>query len=157
MFAVFDNSRVFDDEDAALFSEITKLDCAKIALINKSDLGAEFDISRLGDAFDQVIEISALNEADTVKALVCAVEEMFTDGSIKAGSDPIISSARQHGAINAAIDALSEAISALKSGFMQDAVSGLVEAAIGYIGELDGRQVGEQIVADIFSKFCVGK
>jgi tRNA U34 5-carboxymethylaminomethyl modifying GTPase MnmE/TrmE len=40
---------------------------------------------------------------------------------------------------------------------MQDAVSGNIERAIGAIGELDGRRVGEEIVSDIFARFCVGK
>ncbi|MBQ2876894.1 MAG: tRNA uridine-5-carboxymethylaminomethyl(34) synthesis GTPase MnmE [Clostridia bacterium] len=157
LFAVFDNSEDFDGADAELISEISRLECAKIALINKSDLKAKFDRSNLADIFERVIEVSALDEAETVRSLVAAAEDMFTDGSIKAGLDPILSSARQHGAICAAADALSEAIAALRAGFMQDAVSGLVEAAIGYIGELDGREVGEEIVSDIFSKFCVGK
>jgi tRNA U34 5-carboxymethylaminomethyl modifying GTPase MnmE/TrmE len=40
---------------------------------------------------------------------------------------------------------------------MQDAASSDIERALGAISELDGRSVCEEIVSDIFSKFCVGK
>ena len=49
------------------------------------------------------------------------------------------------------------AIDALKAGFPEDATSGDLSLAIGAIGELDGREVSEEIVSEIFSHFCVGK
>ena len=157
LFAVFDNSRPFDDEDAALLESIKPLSCAKIAIINKTDLKPELDLSLIKQSFDRIAYTSKTCEAETIRALTEAVEAKFTDEKIVSGSDAIIFSARQHSAIISALDCLNEAITDLSSGFMQDAVSGHVERAIGAIGELDGRQVDEEIVADIFSKFCVGK
>ena len=157
LFAVFDNSRPFDGEDLALTEDIKALDCVKIAIVNKSDLPCKFDREKLEGIFDALIFTSAMDEARTVGALRELVEEKFTDGKVSVGNDAIIFSARQHAAITSALDSLSEAISDLSLGFMQDAVSAHIERAIGNIGELDGRQVGEEIVADIFSKFCVGK
>ena len=157
LFAVFDNSREFDSEDEALLSEISKLESEKIAIINKSDLTEKFDRTKLDGIFSHVIFTTTANEATTVSALREAVEELFTDGSISVGRDAIVFSARQHAAITAALDSLGAAEEDLSLGFAQDAVSGHIERAIGAIGELDGRQVGEEIVADIFSKFCVGK
>ncbi len=157
LFAVFDNSRPFDEADEELLKEISETYATKIALINKSDLNKKFDSAALPKVFDRVIEISTLDEADTVSRLKSAVEELFTDGRIVAGDDAIVSSARQHAAIIAALDSLNEAIADLRAGFAQDAVSGHIERAIGSVGELDGRLVNEEIVADIFSKFCVGK
>ena len=49
------------------------------------------------------------------------------------------------------------ALDNLAMGFPQDLVSGDIEIALEAISELDGRSVSEEIVADIFSKFCVGK
>ena len=157
LFAVFDNSRPIDDEDLALINELKALSCAKIAIINKADLQKKFDESSLSGVFESVIYTSATDEAKSVCALKEAVEEKFTDGTVSVGNDAIIFSARQHAAITSALDSLSEAVTDLSLGFMQDAVSAHIERAIASIGELDGRQVGEEIVADIFSKFCVGK
>ena len=82
---------------------------------------------------------------------------MFTDEKIVVGHDAVISSARQHATLTKCLDHLRAAIESLEYGFAQDAVSGDVERAIGAISELDGRAVSEEIVSDIFSKFCVGK
>ena len=157
LFALFDVSRPFDKNDEALISEIRKAECTKIALINKCDLPHVLEIKNLGSSFDKIIEISTTDEIDTVKELTHAVEGAFTDGSIRLGDDAIIWSARQHAALTSAKAHLDEAIKDLQLGFMQDAISGHVERAIGSIGELDGRQVGEEVVSDIFARFCVGK
>ena len=55
------------------------------------------------------------------------------------------------------LDFLDFAEDSLNVGFSQDAASSDIERALGAISELDGRSVSEEIVSDIFSKFCVGK
>ena len=52
---------------------------------------------------------------------------------------------------------LDAAYGAYMAGMPEDAASSDIELALGAIGELDGRAVSEEIVADIFAKFCVGK
>ena len=52
---------------------------------------------------------------------------------------------------------LNVAIESLALGYAQDAVSLDLEHALGAISEVDGRAVCEDVVADIFAKFCVGK
>ena len=52
---------------------------------------------------------------------------------------------------------LSDAIGILSFGGESDAASFAVETAMAALAELDGRQVGEDIVAQIFHSFCVGK
>ena len=69
----------------------------------------------------------------------------------------MISSARQYAALARAEEYTVLAIEGLASGFGQDAASSDIERAIGAVCELSGRQVSEDITADIFSKFCVGK
>ncbi|MBQ7387098.1 MAG: tRNA uridine-5-carboxymethylaminomethyl(34) synthesis GTPase MnmE [Clostridia bacterium] len=157
LFAIFDISREFDSEDASLLNEISRLDCAKIALLNKCDAARKLDEKALS-GFDRVIRISTKSDPlECVKQLADAVNEMFTDEKINIGTDPIISSARQYAALSRACDHLLEAERGISSGLAQDAVSSDVERALGAISELDGRAVSEEITADIFSKFCVGK
>ena len=157
LFALFDNSRPFDEDDERVISELSSAMGKKIAIINKSDLDSALDTDLIKKTFDEVLEISTLCESDAIIALTETVERLFTDGKIKCGVDPIIYSARQNAAIHSAIEYLDEAIEALKLGIPQDAVSGSVERAVGAMGELDGRKVNEEIVSDIFAKFCVGK
>ena len=157
LFAIFDISRPFDEDDQLIIDAISSTAAPKIALLNKCDLDTRFDEESLR-GFDVVIRISAKEgEADALKLLQDEVNRMFTDEKIVIGQDAIISSARQHATLTRCLDHIQAAIESLEIGFAQDAVSGDVERAIGAISELDGRSVSEEIVSDIFSKFCVGK
>ena len=158
LLAVFDLSREFDKEDELILNEVKKSPAAKIAILNKADSEKKFDEAVLTDIFDRIITASA-KKADTeiLKALSAATDELFTDEKIVIGEDAVISSARQHAALTRARDFIKIAKENLELGFAQDAVSTDVERALGAISELDGRAVSEEIVSDIFSKFCVGK
>lgn len=158
LFAIFDISAPFDEEDEELLSQINRSIATKIAILNKSDKPAKLDKSRLTGKFDKVIEISAKQgEEEAILLLADAVNLLFTDEKIKVGEDAVLSSARQHATLTRALDFTLLAIDSLKNGFPQDAASSDVERALGAISELDGRAVSEEVVADVFSKFCVGK
>lgn len=157
LFAIFDISRPFDEEDELICKTIFSASGVKIAILNKCDLDCKLNEDLLPE-FDAVIRISAKeSEGDAIRLLTEVVNRMFTDERIVAGQDAIISSARQHATLTRCLDYLSCATESLELGFAQDAVSGDVERALGAISELDGRAVSEEIVSDIFSKFCVGK
>ena len=157
IFTIFDLSKPFDEEDELIIKAISESDSPKIALLNKADLATEFDESVLS-GFDAVIKISAAeNGEDAISSLSDVVNCMFTDERIVIGRDAVISSARQHAALTRCLDFLSAAAESLTLGFMQDAASSDIERALGAISELDGHAVSEEIVSDIFSKFCVGK
>ena len=158
LFAVFDGSQKLSEEDAALISDISSSDAAKIALINKSDLECVFSLNKFDTAFDRVIHISAeCSKEEALKELTDIVDSIFTDEKISIGNDAVISSARQNAELSRTLAHITSAISALEIGMTQDAVSSDIERALGAIAELDGRAVSEEVVADIFSKFCVGK
>jgi tRNA modification GTPase len=156
--AVFDGSQPCDSEDKELISAISKSNATKIAIINKGDLECRFDESEIFDGFDKVIRISAKESAEIAReSLASTVNALFTDEKISVGEDAIISSARQNASLARALELVESALEAYRIGISQDAASSDVERALGAIAELDGRAVSEEVVADIFAKFCVGK
>ncbi len=158
IFTIFDLSREFDREDENLIKAVKAASGAKIALLNKTDLETKFDENKLGDVFLHKIRISARNEGGSLnERLAEIVNSLFTDEKIVIGDGAVISSARQNASLTRAIEAMNLALNNLDAGFPQDLVSGDIEIALEAISELDGRSVSEEIVADIFSKFCVGK
>ena len=82
---------------------------------------------------------------------------LFKDEKITIGEDAVVYSARQNSALVRALLFLDTAAEAQRIGLPQDAVSSDVELALGAIGELDGKEVTEEVVSDIFARFCVGK
>ena len=147
--AVFDGTRAPTDEDVELAKRISSSGVASIALINKSDICSEqsSELLSLCSAFGKTVSVSAAN-GEGFDALAAAVEELFIDGDIDIKKDAVVTGARQFAALNSCCELLCRALDACCVG---------IECAMSALGEVDGREIGEEIVADIFSRFCVGK
>ena len=156
--AVFDGSRAPTDEDIALASRIAESGKTALALINKNDIAgnshAEFEA--LCKDFSRIIHVSA-STGDGFDTLAQVVEELFIDGEIDMANDAVVTGARQYAAICESRELLCRALEDMRAGMSLDACCVGVECAMSSLGEVDGREIGEEIVADIFSHFCVGK
>ena len=95
-----------------------------------------------GEGFDQLAE---------------RIDSLFIDGSLQLGEDAVVTGARQYAALMTAAEALGSALSDLRAGVPLDLCCVCMEHALTSLGEVDGRELGEEIVAEIFSRFCVGK
>lgn len=156
--AVFDLSRKAEADDLNLIEMLKNANAARIAIFNKSDLDKKFDTSITEGIFEKCITTSARSTSlDGVKELADAVNSLFTDEKIDTGRDSIIYSARQNASLDRALGFVDAAIAAFDSGVYSDAAASEIERALGAIAEIDGKAVSEEVVADIFSKFCVGK
>ena len=157
--AVFDGSRAPECDDIELVERIIDSKTAAIALVNKTDIidgGINAELCELLSKFTQRVEISALT-GEGFDALSSIVDEMFIDGTLDFDNDAIITGARQYAAICKAAELLSGAVYDIERGVSLDACCVEVECAMSALGELDGREIGEEIVHEIFSHFCVGK
>ena len=157
--ALFDASRPLDGEDEEILARFDEREGASIALLTKCDIaiGGE-SFAKIHEKFDTVIEISSKEDPEgALKAIRDTVERLFTDEKISSSTDAIVASARQHSALCAALSAVDSAITAFRLGIPADAATSDIELALSRIGELDGRAVSDEVVLNIFSRFCVGK
>ena len=69
----------------------------------------------------------------------------------------VITAARQRAELKQALESVDHALEALDAGLTQDMAGMDIEHAIARLAEIDGRSVTEEIVDDIFHRFCVGK
>lgn len=121
-----------------------------VLLSNKSDISDR----PLPGIFGREIAFSAvtgkgLDELRATVADICGYADCE-------GAETLITSARQSAMLKNAADAVLEARRSL-DGFTQDIAGMQIEEALGFLGELDGRQASMEIVNDIFAHFCVGK
>ena len=150
---VLDGSRPLtqEDEDAiALAQTVPHL----IVAVNKSDLPRAVDIGGLADRFDNVASVSAAT-GEGLDVLTDAIAAQFPAGSTAGGA--LLTNARQADAANRALSAVVEARSALRIGMTADVVLTDCESALAALGELNGKQVRDNLIDTIFSRFCVGK
>ena len=85
------------------------------------------------------------------------VEQLFTDGKLDSRDGAILTNARQHAAVLASLESVRRALAALDSGAPIDMCCIDAEEAMSALAEVDGREISEDIVSEIFSHFCVGK
>ena len=127
---------------------------------SKSDLlppgrSAVFQMPRDAGRPDAVLSISSVAPGG-LRPLEEAVAELFPAGEPgEAGG--LLTDARQEDAARRALEAVRRALEALESGITPDAVLTDAEEALDALGELTGRTAREEIVSQIFSRFCVGK
>ncbi len=125
-----------------------------LVLVNKADLPQVLDTAALRARFGEVIPLSARSGAG-VDALCRAVEELFAGGETPRGE--LLTNARQAESAQRALDAVRRAEQALRSGLSPDAVLTDAEEALEALAEFSGKRVRDDLVATIFSRFCVGK
>ena len=152
--AVFDGSRPLEPEDEEVIAA-AKAAPAAVALLNKCDLPRQAEPEKLEKAFDTVLDVSARTGAG-LEALTSALERLLGE------EDPlplgeILTNERQYAAVLRAREAVGRAAAALREGFTPDAVLTDAEEALSALGEVDGRNLREDLVEEVFSRFCVGK
>ena len=155
LLAVFDRSRPLTDEERVFLAECKEKAQAVIILLNKCDLPAATDETVFAD-FPHVLRVSAKTREGFAE-LTTLVESLFTDGNIKLGEEAIVASARQYAALRKAGEAFERAADAFAAGLPADIAASDLEVALAALAELEGRTVNEEIVAEIFRRFCVGK
>ncbi len=150
---VLDTSRPLDDEDEeaiALAQTVPNL----LVVANKSDLPSVWTAGDLADRFDHVLTLSADTQAgmDVLTEAVCA---LYPSGAVPAGG--LLTNTRQAEAVGRALKSIRAARASLHIGMTPDVVLTDAEAALAALGELNGKNIREDMVATIFSRFCVGK
>jgi len=126
-----------------------------IIIINKTDAASEFDFTEFTDG-SPVVNMSVKNE-DGLKALSEAIHSMFDLGELVSGDNTIITNMRHKTALYNAKESLDKAVSGIEAGLPQDLVTIDMNDAMDSLGEITGATVSEDVVAEIFHRFCVGK
>lgn len=153
---VVDSSTEMDEND----EEIIKLAADKkiIVLLNKTDLemitSEEMLRERLPDK--RILLISA-KENRGLELLEEALKDMFFDGEISFNDQVYITNMRHKTALSEACESLKQVEESLRMQMPEDFYSIDLMAAYESLGRILGESVGEDLVNEIFGKFCMGK
>jgi len=139
-----------DEDIATLVGDKTAL-----VIVNKCDLPLATEARQLLPRRPHLC-VSALT-GQGLEALEEAIVETIFAGQIVASDAVLVSSPRHKQAIQQALEHVAAAQVALAQGLPADLVSIDVTAAVNALGEITGETAHEDMLAAIFSRFCIGK
>ena len=154
---VADASRKLDENDR----EIVQIIAGKkvVVLLNKSDLEPVLTREELGifleDEFP-VIEVSAKEEKG-IRELEQQLKTMFLSGDLSFNDEVMITNMRQKSALQDAYMSLRKVQESIEDQMPEDFYSIDLMDAYEALGSITGETIGEDLVNEIFSKFCMGK
>ena len=159
---VVDASRNLDENDEKIFDLI--YDKRTVILLNKSDLDTVVTEEMIRERISQkgvqkqipVIAISA-KEEQGIKELENTVKAMFLKGDLSFNEEVYITNARQKNALVNARESMKKVVFSIDAGMPEDFYSIDLMDAYESLGNITGESIGEDLVNEIFSKFCMGK
>lgn len=154
--AIFDSSKKLSNED----KEILKLIKNKkaIVILNKIDLKREIqkDDENFNGLTDSIIEISALNNIGIDK-IYSEITRLFDLNEINLDNDLVITNLRHKNLIGKAIQDIKNTRDCIENNMPIDIVAVYIKEILEDLGNITGEFVTEDIINEIFSKFCLGK
>ena len=152
---VVDSSTQLDENDEEIMELIR--DRKAIVLLNKMDLDPVTTEEMIRERLDKpVIPISA-KEEQGIDRLEQTVKDMFYDGNLSFNDQIYITNMRQKAALSEALESLKQVMTSIQNQMPEDFFSIDLMNAYEELGSITGESVGEDLVNEIFSKFCMGK
>ena len=154
--ALFDDSRAFDDQDQKILDLIEGK--KTIILINKIDLGKNLikENEKLKKFKNNIIEFSTINETGLDK-LYNKIEELFKLNELDCENTEIITNNRHKQQILYAIEDVAKGRESLETHMPVDITAICLKDILERLAEITGENVSEDIINEIFKKFCLGK
>ena len=153
---VIDASDKLDDSDLKILDKIKNK--KSIILLNKTDLNVLINEDSLKEYSNKqkIINFSAKEEIG-LDELVNEIKEMFFTGEIDLNEEIFITNARHKFALEKANNSLKLVKTSIENAMPEDFFSIDLMDAYASLGEVIGEEVTEDLVEEIFSKFCMGK
>ena len=150
--AIFDSSKELDEDDFKIL-ELIK-DKRSIILLNKIDLKAKINEKDIQS--ENIIKISALKKTG-IEELGNKISELFNFNQINLDNELVITNIRHKNLISKSIESIKSTRIAIEQKMPLDIVSISIKNVIDYMSEITGDNTSEDIINEIFSKFCLGK
>lgn len=154
---VVDSSIPLSKEDEEIFEFVKKYNKKCVILLNKSDLEIVTGPDEIGCYLSStIINISAKNKCG-IDELKQYITNQFTSGLLKYNDEIFITNARQKEALSLALDSLCCVKDSINMNLPEDFYTVDLTSCYESLGLVIGEQIEEDLVNEIFGKFCMGK
>lgn len=152
---VVDSSTPLDENDEKIMEMIK--DRTALVLLNKSDLDTVTTEEMIASHLDQKIIKVSMKENQGVDELENAIKELFFHGKVELNDEVYITNARHKAALSNTKDSLNMVLDSIAMEMPEDFYSIDLMNTYEELGNILGESLGEDLVNEIFSKFCTGK
>ncbi|MGL4523250.1 MAG: tRNA uridine-5-carboxymethylaminomethyl(34) synthesis GTPase MnmE [Bacilli bacterium] len=152
---VLNGAEAFSIEDEELLKKTNGK--TRIIIVNKSDLPQKVDLEKLRTYTNDSIVYTKANDLQGLHQLEDTIERMFLDGAVQRKDATYVSNARHVGLLQQANSALVDAAHAAETGMPIDLIQIDLQKSWELLGEIIGDAVGESLIDELFSQFCLGK
>ena len=154
--AIFDSSKELTKEDIEILNIIKNK--KSIVLLNKADLNSVLNENdeRFKKITENVLKISALN-GEGLEKLYALISKMFSLEEINVDNDVIITNLRHKNLISKAIENVKKAKKTVEENMPIDIIAIFIKDILEDLGNITGEIVTDDIINEIFTKFCLGK
>ena len=152
---VVDASRELDENDFHIIHMIQ--DKKAVVLLNKSDLDTVVTEDMIKSYMDKPILSISAKEESGIKELEDTLKDMFFHGEISFNDEVYITNIHHKTALQDAYDSLVKVNVSIENNMPEDFYSIDLLDAYESLGSITGETIGEDLVNEIFSKFCMGK
>ena len=152
---VVDTSTQLDENDFEIM-ELLK-DRKAIVLLNKSDLTPVTDSESIRKHLDKKMIAISAKEQTGIEELEETIREMFFTGEVTFNDEVYITNIRHKTALQEARNSLNLVVQSILDGMPEDFYSIDLMNAYEELGSIVGEAVEDDLVNEIFSKFCMGK
>ena len=153
--AIFDKTKELLEEDYQILNEIKNKNA--IILLNKKDLKQDkIKEEQFTKYSGNILNVSIKNN-DGIEELYSKMTDMFSTNEIQVENTSIITNIRHKEAIKKSKESIYKSLEAINTGITVDIIAIYLKDAIESLNTITGENVTEDIINDIFSKFCLGK
>lgn len=154
--AIFDSSKELSKEDLDILN-IAK-NKKTIIILNKIDLKQiiTHEDPKLESFKENIINMSTKNKIG-LEELFKKITALFNLSEINLDNDIVITNERHKNLISKAIENLNKAEEILKQGMPVDIIAISLKDVLSNLGAITGEEAGEEIINEIFARFCLGK
>ncbi|MGB9669414.1 MAG: tRNA uridine-5-carboxymethylaminomethyl(34) synthesis GTPase MnmE, partial [Anaerolineales bacterium] len=150
---VIDASLGLSDEDYMVLNE-TRM-AKRIIALNKIDLGEKVSLDGQVKG-DPLVRVSALTGVG-IDDLKENIYDLVLGGEGRVSEDLLLINSRHKQCLQRAVEALARAKESLVKGLTDEFIAFDIKEATIALGEVSGEVVSEEVINEIFEKFCVGK
>ena len=152
---VADSSRELNESDEEILSMLENKKA--LVLLNKSDLSPVLTKQMMEEKTNHPVLLISAREGEGIRELEEAIRSLFFQGKIDFNDEILITSVRHKTALENAKNSLNMVKQSIENGMPEDFYTIDLTDSCNFLGSILGKEMGEDLVNEIFGKFCMGK